>query len=244
MEVRGLVRAFVSCTSSHFMFPHPRVGRGCSRCHLGLHDEIVSKVSAAHLTRFARDVLMGSRSRSSPTPGISGPPRPRLSLRQRVTACLSPLRRCVLCFAVPQLISFLDWCVVRINVTLGPKEDRLLTTGLHTVCDIFCIGCDENVGWFYVRTSVRCAASITRRREGTRDPHTTQAHARSRRLSPHSRGMALGWLIAGGGVRREPKVQSRPLHSRKGEDRARQTGACFCARLCRIRCCRQLVMKW
>jgi len=36
-----------------------------------------------------------------------------------------------------------------INVTLGPKEDRLLTTGLHTVCDIFCTSCDENVGWFY-----------------------------------------------------------------------------------------------
>jgi hypothetical protein len=24
-----------------------------------------------------------------------------------------------------------------INVSLGPKEDRMLTTGLHTVCDIF-----------------------------------------------------------------------------------------------------------
>ncbi len=38
-----------------------------------------------------------------------------------------------------------------INVTLGPKEDRVLTTGLHTVADIFCLGCDESVGWFYVR---------------------------------------------------------------------------------------------
>lgn len=33
-----------------------------------------------------------------------------------------------------------------INVTLGPKEDRVLTTGLHTVCDIFCTTCEENIG--------------------------------------------------------------------------------------------------
>eukprot|EP00456_Euglypha_rotunda_P073448 TRINITY_DN668_c0_g1_i3.p1 TRINITY_DN668_c0_g1~~TRINITY_DN668_c0_g1_i3.p1 ORF type:complete len:113 (-),score=5.30 TRINITY_DN668_c0_g1_i3:173-511(-) len=36
-----------------------------------------------------------------------------------------------------------------INVTKGPKEDRILTTGLHTVCDIFCVACDDNIGWFY-----------------------------------------------------------------------------------------------
>lgn len=37
-----------------------------------------------------------------------------------------------------------------INVTIGPKEDRVLTTGLHTVCDIFCASCDDNVGWTYL----------------------------------------------------------------------------------------------
>lgn len=36
-----------------------------------------------------------------------------------------------------------------VNVTKGPKEDRILTTGLHTVCDVFCISCQDNVGWFY-----------------------------------------------------------------------------------------------
>jgi hypothetical protein len=36
-----------------------------------------------------------------------------------------------------------------INVSLGPKEDRVLTTGLHTVCDIYCTTCEENIGWFY-----------------------------------------------------------------------------------------------
>jgi hypothetical protein len=38
-----------------------------------------------------------------------------------------------------------------VNVTFGPKEDRLLTTGLHTVCDTFCLDCGEAIGWFYVR---------------------------------------------------------------------------------------------
>jgi len=36
-----------------------------------------------------------------------------------------------------------------INVTMGPKENRPLTTGMHTVCDIYCIQCDDNIGWFY-----------------------------------------------------------------------------------------------
>jgi hypothetical protein len=36
-----------------------------------------------------------------------------------------------------------------INVTLGRQEDRLLSTGLHSVSDIFCINCGESVGWFY-----------------------------------------------------------------------------------------------
>uniref|UniRef100_A0A7S1B8P9 Yippee domain-containing protein n=1 Tax=Corethron hystrix TaxID=216773 RepID=A0A7S1B8P9_9STRA len=41
-----------------------------------------------------------------------------------------------------------DQCV---NVTAGPPEDRLLITGLHSVCDIFCNRCKELVGWTYSR---------------------------------------------------------------------------------------------
>lgn len=37
-----------------------------------------------------------------------------------------------------------------VNITLGPKEDRLLITGLHTVCDIMCSSCGTNLGWKYV----------------------------------------------------------------------------------------------
>mmetsp|Transcript_12855 Transcript_12855/g.26262 ORF Transcript_12855/g.26262 Transcript_12855/m.26262 type:complete len:114 (+) Transcript_12855:311-652(+) len=35
------------------------------------------------------------------------------------------------------------------NVALGPLEERIFTTGLHSVCDIYCISCHQNVGWYY-----------------------------------------------------------------------------------------------
>eukprot|EP01041_Mallomonas_annulata_P002664 gene2664-5226_t len=36
-----------------------------------------------------------------------------------------------------------------VNVYLGPLERRVLITGLHTVADIYCIGCHSVVGWKY-----------------------------------------------------------------------------------------------
>ncbi|XP_041027651.1 protein yippee-like isoform X1 [Juglans microcarpa x Juglans regia] len=36
-----------------------------------------------------------------------------------------------------------------VNVTVGEKEERLMITGLHTVVDIFCVGCGSLVGWKY-----------------------------------------------------------------------------------------------
>mmetsp|Transcript_14085 Transcript_14085/g.19277 ORF Transcript_14085/g.19277 Transcript_14085/m.19277 type:complete len:391 (-) Transcript_14085:249-1421(-) len=41
-----------------------------------------------------------------------------------------------------------DQCV---NVTIGPAEDRILITGLHSVCDIFCKRCKGMVGWTYAK---------------------------------------------------------------------------------------------
>jgi hypothetical protein len=38
-----------------------------------------------------------------------------------------------------------------INIIKGPSEDRMLMTGLHTVCDIYCVYCLSVVGWKYVR---------------------------------------------------------------------------------------------
>ncbi|KAM1033101.1 hypothetical protein FF1_036680 [Malus domestica] len=37
-----------------------------------------------------------------------------------------------------------------VNITLGPKEDRLMYSGLHTVEDIFCCCCGQILGWKYV----------------------------------------------------------------------------------------------
>ena len=38
-----------------------------------------------------------------------------------------------------------------LNVDIGPKEDRHLRTGLHTVADVYCSDCREVLGWKYER---------------------------------------------------------------------------------------------
>jgi hypothetical protein len=40
-----------------------------------------------------------------------------------------------------------DTCV---NVLPGPREERLMTTGMHVVADIQCARCLNVVGWKYV----------------------------------------------------------------------------------------------
>ncbi|XP_076938238.1 protein yippee-like isoform X1 [Bidens hawaiensis] len=39
--------------------------------------------------------------------------------------------------------------VSSVNVTVGEKEERMMITGMHTVVDIFCVGCGSIVGWKY-----------------------------------------------------------------------------------------------
>ncbi|CAM6007441.1 unnamed protein product [Sphagnum compactum] len=36
-----------------------------------------------------------------------------------------------------------------VNVSVGRQEDRMMTTGKHTVADIFCNCCQRIVGWKY-----------------------------------------------------------------------------------------------
>uniref|UniRef100_A0A9I9CTZ5 Yippee domain-containing protein n=1 Tax=Cucumis melo TaxID=3656 RepID=A0A9I9CTZ5_CUCME len=36
-----------------------------------------------------------------------------------------------------------------VNVSVGVKETRMMMTGMHTVADIFCVGCGSIVGWTY-----------------------------------------------------------------------------------------------
>ena len=40
-----------------------------------------------------------------------------------------------------------------INVTKGPNENRILMTGLHTVADLYCLTCTDNIGWYDQRHS-------------------------------------------------------------------------------------------
>jgi hypothetical protein len=37
-----------------------------------------------------------------------------------------------------------------VNVTIGPKENRMLITGLHTVADLHCTVCNTLLGWKYL----------------------------------------------------------------------------------------------
>lgn len=44
-------------------------------------------------------------------------------------------------------------CFSSVNVCSGPKEDKLLLSGLHVVCDLFCKNCHTVIGWKYVTKS-------------------------------------------------------------------------------------------
>ncbi|KAG2434356.1 hypothetical protein HYH02_012372 [Chlamydomonas schloesseri] len=36
-----------------------------------------------------------------------------------------------------------------VNLSTGPREERMMTTGLHVVCDVYCSKCMWPVGWKY-----------------------------------------------------------------------------------------------
>ncbi|RPD78731.1 yippee-domain-containing protein [Lentinus tigrinus ALCF2SS1-7] len=40
-----------------------------------------------------------------------------------------------------------------VNLKMGKKEDRPLMTGVHTVADVYCMGCNERMGWYYHKAS-------------------------------------------------------------------------------------------
>ena len=84
-----------------------------------------------------------------------------------------------------------------VNITLGPREDRLLITGLHTVSDIYCSCCQQVLGWKYVRALLPlplCPAPPCpgASQEGdTRGPRTSQRDAEA----------GAGWGFRPAGVR-------------------------------------------
>ena len=51
-----------------------------------------------------------------------------------------------------QIYKFDSHLFCSVNVSVGVHEDRMMMTGMHTVADIFCVGCGSIVGWRYVRS--------------------------------------------------------------------------------------------
>ena len=43
----------------------------------------------------------------------------------------------------------------RVNISMGPLEERMMLSGMHTVADIFCCCCGQNVGWKYISLTSR-----------------------------------------------------------------------------------------
>lgn len=57
----------------------------------------------------------------------------------------------------------------RVNVSVGPQEDRMMTTGKHTVADIYCNCCQQIVGWKYVSLPSKSQNIILQTLEGPKD---------------------------------------------------------------------------
>ena len=55
-------------------------------------------------------------------------------------------------------------CGCRVNIVEGKPCDRQMTTGNHTVRDIYCIKCGVTLGWKYVSVSVPTYTSWPERR--------------------------------------------------------------------------------
>ncbi|CAN6842246.1 unnamed protein product [Brassica oleracea] len=45
--------------------------------------------------------------------------------------------------------AFTSSIVRKVNVSMGPLEERMMLSGMHTVAGIFCCCCRQNVGWKY-----------------------------------------------------------------------------------------------
>ena len=48
----------------------------------------------------------------------------------------------------------------RVNVIEGEPNDTQMTTGNHTVRDIYCVKCGQTLGWKYVRSILYLTPSI------------------------------------------------------------------------------------
>ncbi len=126
-------------------------------------DEGLSSASDATLTRSGRSSGEEASSSSNETKSDSSP-RPTAAKVDKTTYLHGP--RVFACGKCRTHLSSHDDIISKsfhgrhgraylfndaVNVRVGSPEDRLLITGLHSVCDIFCERCDEMLGWTYSR---------------------------------------------------------------------------------------------
>lgn len=61
-------------------------------------------------------------------------------------------------------------------MVFGPREERVLITGLHVVCDMYCIDCQTLIGWKYVSCAddLFCICWLLCRKKHTRNLKNTK----------------------------------------------------------------------
>ncbi|KAG6511904.1 hypothetical protein ZIOFF_029983 [Zingiber officinale] len=93
----------------------------------------------------------------NPSPSIADMGRLISSRRSNVVNCLYHLLKIFFIFRIVDTVQLFGifnqpftLFLNSVNVTAGTKEERMMLTGLHTVSDIFCVGCGSNLGWNYI----------------------------------------------------------------------------------------------
>lgn len=117
---------------------------GCSTCktHLATIHSMLSRVRPGRFSMWMgirKDLRILGRKLRLSTVNMAG----HISLRE----CEIPHGR-----SLNPLIGLAHtMCGCRVNVVEGKPCDRQMTTGNHTVRDIYCIKCGVTLGWKYVR---------------------------------------------------------------------------------------------
>ncbi|ELU44915.1 Yippee domain-containing protein [Rhizoctonia solani AG-1 IA] len=80
-----------------------------------------------------------------------------------------------------------------VNIKIGPPGDRPMTTGLHTVRDIYCVRCGETLGWKYRGNSSSSASCSKTYNEHHLPPFDHTHHPPLLHQIP-SRHLSSSWL--------------------------------------------------
>ena len=109
------------------------------------HPKFICSHCAAVIVGHSYPLGLDSTVTSSILPVVAGRAHKQIVLRE-----IRPWLVSVRVFCLPAYITTENSLMhSAVNVKLGKKEDRPLLTGVHTVQDVFCVGCNERMGWFY-----------------------------------------------------------------------------------------------